>query len=198
MLRVTVGTQPAGSTREVLIAAILDFLAGQDLLTLDDIRVALVREIDGAGPAALVTLKERLTTDHGWGYYSPDPLARQIHHVLAHRFLLPDSQVIGTDHLATVMTAPVAICSNHLSYADANVVEVLLQRSGAGALANRLTAIAGPKVFTDRQRRFSSLCFGTVKVPQSTDVSSEEAVLSRARRGPGGAAVDRSGLRQAG
>ncbi len=33
-------------------------------------------------------------------------------------------------------------------------------------------------MFTSRQRRFSSLCFGTVKVPQSTEVSSEEARLS--------------------
>ena len=40
--------------------------------------------------------------------------------------------------------------------------------------------IASPDglVFTSRERRFSSLCFGTIKVPQSADVSSEEAVLS--------------------
>ena len=43
---------------------------------------------------------------------------------------------------------------------------------------NRLTALAGPKVFASRERRFSSLCFGTVKVPQSTEVASGEAVLS--------------------
>jgi 1-acyl-sn-glycerol-3-phosphate acyltransferase len=67
--------------------------------------------------------------------------------------------------------------ANHLSYADANVIEVLLQRAGATALANRLTAIAGPKVFTSRERRFSSLCFGTIKVPQSAGVSSGEAQL---------------------
>ena len=35
-----------------------------------------------------------------------------------------------------------------------------------------------PEIFSDRQRRFSSLCFGTIKVPQSTEVSSEEAVLT--------------------
>ena len=40
------------------------------------------------------------------------------------------------------------------------------------------TALAGPKVFTSRDRRFSSLCFGTVKVPQSTEVASGEAVLN--------------------
>lgn len=168
---------PDDYARERLVVTILGFLAGQDLLTLD-IRAALEREIDAAGPDALLALKERLTVDSGWDYYPRDPLAQRIHHLLAGRFLQPDSQLVGTDHLAKVMTAPVTIFANHVSYADANLVEVLLQRSGAAALANRLTAIAGPKVFTSRQRRFSSLCFGTVKVPQSTEVSSEEAILS--------------------
>src|SRR5688572_19864904 len=109
-------------------------------------------------PGELVALKANLTTDHGWAYYPPDPLARRIHHVLADRFLTPDSRVLGAHHLATVAGAPVVIVSNHLSYADANVIEVLLHRSGATELADRLTALAGPKVFTSRERRFSSLC----------------------------------------
>ena len=164
--------------RDRLVAAILDFVAGQDLLTLHDIRTALEREIDAAGPGAVLVLKDRLTLDLGWDYYAPDPLAQRIHHLLAHRFLQPDSEVIGADHLQPMMTTPLAIFANHLSYADANVIEVLLQQSGGAGIANRITAIAGPKVFTSQQRRFSSLCFGTVKVPQSADVSSEEAALN--------------------
>jgi 1-acyl-sn-glycerol-3-phosphate acyltransferase len=164
--------------REQLLTAILEFLAVQDLLTLEEIRAALEKEIDGAGPEALFALKQRLTTDIGWGYYSRDPLAQRIHHLLADRFLDSDSHVSGVEPLGLLGTAPVVICANHLSYADANVVEVLLQRSGGMALANRLTAVAGPKVFASQHRRFSSLCFGTVKVPQSSDVSSEEPVLN--------------------
>lgn len=68
------------------------------------------------------------------------------------------------------------LCANHLSYSDGNVIEVLLHRFGGREVADRLTALAGPKVFTSRQRRFSSLCFGTIKVPQSAGVASEEAV----------------------
>jgi 1-acyl-sn-glycerol-3-phosphate acyltransferase len=169
---------PGGLTREVLIDAILEFLADQDLLTRQDIRGALEREIDRAGSDALVALRARLLADTGWDYYPRDPLAQRIHHLLASRFLGEGSQVRDAHHLSTVATAPVVIIANHLSYADANVIEVLLQRAGAAALANRLTALAGPKIFTSRQRRFSSLCFGTVKVPQSTDVASEEAVLN--------------------
>src|SRR5687768_8149851 len=148
--------------REALIAAIMTFLGGQDLLTLDEIRGALAREIDEAGPDALVCLRKRLAdADAGWDYYPRDALARRIHHVLADRLLQRDSMLLGIDHVAAVAGKPVVIFANHLSYADANLLEILLQRSGGAALADRLTAMAGPKVFASRQRRFSSLCFGT-------------------------------------
>lgn len=165
------------ASRDRLVAAILAFLNGPDLLTVEDIRAALEREIDDAGPAALMALKERLATNQGWDYCPPDPLARRIHHLLADRFLRTDSQLAGAEQLSGTETAPVVLFANHLSYADANVADVLLQRSGGATIANRLTAMAGPKVFTSRQRRFSSLCFGTIKVPQSAGVSSEDAVL---------------------
>jgi 1-acyl-sn-glycerol-3-phosphate acyltransferase len=80
--------------------------------------------------------------------------------------------------LARLADGPVVIIANHLSYADANVIEVLLHQNGGTRLTNRLTALAGPKIFTSRERRFSSLCFGNIKVPQSADVASEDAVLS--------------------
>jgi len=165
------------ASRDVVVAAILEFLGRGDLLPPDAVRVALEREIDAAGPEALVSLKNRLAADNGWTYYPPDPLARRIHHLLADRFLQDGSTVEGLEHLDALGPGPITIFANHLSYADANVVDVLLQRAGAGALAGRLTAIAGPKVFTSRERRFSSLCFGTIKAPQSADVSSGEAQL---------------------
>jgi 1-acyl-sn-glycerol-3-phosphate acyltransferase len=164
--------------REELIGGILEFLAGHDHLTLVDIRGALERAIGEAGPDALVALRERLTLDVGWAYYSRDPLARHIHHLLADRFLQHDSAIVGRQYLDVVGASPVAIFANHVSYADANVIEVLLQRFGGEGLANRLTAIARPKVFTSPRRRFSSLCFGTITVPQSAEVSSEEAILN--------------------
>ena len=172
-------TRSTGSTGDTLIAAILQFLGGQDLLTLSDIRTALERELEAAGPSALLDLKTRLTTDYGWAYYPRDPLTQQIHHLLADRFLSPGSQLLGSSRLAEIPSEQVTVFANHLSYADANVIEVLLQRSGGAAIANRLTAMAGPKVFTSRERRFSSLCFGTIKVPQSADVASEEATLTQ-------------------
>jgi 1-acyl-sn-glycerol-3-phosphate acyltransferase len=92
--------------------------------------------------------------------------------------LEPDSLLHGAEHLAAVGDAPVVIFANHLSYSDANLIEVLLYRAGHVALAERLTVIAGPKVYSSLKRRFSSLCFGTIKTPQSTGLSSEEAVMN--------------------
>jgi 1-acyl-sn-glycerol-3-phosphate acyltransferase len=164
-------------SRDELIEVILAFIAGNDLLPVGDIRAALEQEIDAAGADALLALKTRLGADDGWTYYPPDPLARRIHHLLADRFLEDGSTIDGLPQLDAA-GAPLVLVANHLSYADANVVEVLLHRAGATSLAGRLTAIAGPKVFTSRTRRFSSLCFGTVKAPQSTDVSTGEAQLN--------------------
>jgi 1-acyl-sn-glycerol-3-phosphate acyltransferase len=167
---------PPVVSREALISAITTFLSGWD--TLDEIRECLKRELDDAGPRALIRLSRALSSaGDDWGYYPRDPLARRIHQVLADRILLPDSALHGAEHLAALGSGPVVIVANHLSYADANLVEVMFHRSGADATCDRLTVIAGPKVYSSLKRRFSSLCFGTIKVPQSSGVSSEDAVM---------------------
>ncbi len=162
----------------VLISAILSFLPKGGAEAGNEMRAVLEAEIDRAGPRALDALTARLTADSGWDYYEPDPLARAIHRVLSRRFLAPQSELRNAHHLAAIAGAPVVLVANHLSYADANVIEVLLHAGGGAEVADRLTAGAGPKVYTDRGRRFSSLCFGTIKVPQSAEVSSEDAVMS--------------------
>lgn len=165
--------------RETLVAAITTFLANQDHL--DEIRAALEAEIDAAGPQALADLSARLArAGEDWTFYERDPLARRIHQRLADRILLPGSTLVGAEHVAAVRGTPVVIVANHLSYSDANLLEVLLHRAGpAGqAMSDRLTVIAGPKVYSDLKRRFSSLCFGTIKTPQSSAVSSDDAVMN--------------------
>jgi hypothetical protein len=182
-----------GFSRDGLIAAILEFVGEQDLLTLQDIRAALEREVDAAGPDGLLALKARLTSDIGWDYYPPDPLARRVHHLLADRFLDSASEVMGAAWLDDLLDLPVTIFANHLSYADANVVEILLSRWGGRALANRLTAIAGPKVFTSRERSFFELVLWHDQgAPERRRVVGRGGA-ERARRGAGGAPRDRSG-----
>lgn len=169
-------TIPLG--RGALISAITAFLAGQDERTLEGIRRALARVIDDAGPDGLTRLRDSL--EHAgadWSYYPADPLARRIHHVLADWILQPGSELLGLERLAPIGDDPVVIFANHLSYSDANLLEVLLHRAGS-PLAARLSVIAGPKVYSSLKRRFSSLCFATIKTPQSSARSSEDAVMN--------------------
>jgi len=161
-----------------LIDTVLKSLPEFDDHTLNDIRGLLSRELDRAGWRAVDTLNDRLASvGSDWSYYPKDPLASRIHELLAGRVLEPGSRLIGLEHLASVASKPIVIFSNHLSYADANLLEILIRRAGGVALADRLTVIAGPKVYSSLKRRFSSLCFGTVKTPQSSGVSTEDAVM---------------------
>jgi 1-acyl-sn-glycerol-3-phosphate acyltransferase len=162
-----------------LVGAVTTFLAGQHADVLHAIVRALERTLGDAGPAALAALNARLA-DAGadWSYNPPDPLARRVHHAIAEVLLPRGSRVVGMEHLAGLDGAPLVIVANHLSYSDANLLEILLHRQGGTALADRLTAMAGPKVYSSLRRRFSSLCFGTIKTPQNAGVSSGEAVMS--------------------
>jgi 1-acyl-sn-glycerol-3-phosphate acyltransferase len=165
--------------REPLVDSIVRFLARERVANAREIREAVERAIDECGPGAIDSLSARLlSAGTDWNYYAPDPLARRIHHALAPCVMQPPPVVQGTHHLDEVAGKPLVIYANHLSYSDANVIDVLLRKAGAACLADRLTAVAGPKVYSNVTRRFSSLCFGTIKVPQSSERSSEEAVMN--------------------
>jgi len=165
--------------REPLVEAISTFLAHKQASGIADLRASLGRAIDEAGPEGIDSLSQRLAragTD--WSYYPRDPLARRIHHVLAESVLQLAPIVSGTEHARAVAGEPLVILANHLSYSDANAIEVLLHHAGEQALADRLTVVAGPKVYSNVSRRFSSLCFGTIKIPQSGSRSTGEAVMN--------------------
>jgi ribonuclease HI len=165
--------------REPLVDTIIRFLAHERVADRSAVRVCVERAIDESGPDALESLSARLLgAGAEWAYYPHDPLARRIHHALAPRVLQPAPVVKGAHHLDAVKDKRLVIFGNHLSYSDANVVEIVLRSAGASWLADRLTAIAGPKVYSNVMRRFSSLCFGTIKVPQSSERSSEDAVMN--------------------
>lgn len=186
-----------------ILAGIMSFLADQDARTLDEIRQSLSTELDRAGRPGVDGLCDRLErTGRDWQFYEGDPLARRIHEILADRLLAPDLVRVDVRSLAALADRPVVLMANHLSYADANVIDVLLRRAGGQRLCDRLTVIAGPKVYSTLRRRFSSLCFGTIKVPQSSGRASEEAVMprrevARAARQAINAALDRLRLGEA-
>jgi len=173
-----IDTDDAACTPEPLVGAITSFLAHQKLPR-EDVRQALEDEIRLVGLKALTRLRVNLqNSGQDWEYYSSDPLARRIHHLLADRILDEKPVLKGGPHLELLAGQPFLMLANHLSYSDANVVEVLLHRSARPEIADRLTVVAGPKVYSDLKRRFSSLCFGTIKTPQSSGVSSDDAVMN--------------------
>jgi 1-acyl-sn-glycerol-3-phosphate acyltransferase len=165
-------------SRRLLLATLAAFFESHGPVVAADVTQIVEREIDAAGPAALRDLDRHLrAAGADWTYYPSDPLSRRVHHAIAARLLPPASGVRGAHHLQTIGADPVVLVSNHLSYSDANLIEVLLHAHGGAAVAARLTAMAGPKVYSSRRRTFSSLCFGAIKTPQNSAVSSGEAAM---------------------
>jgi 1-acyl-sn-glycerol-3-phosphate acyltransferase len=161
-----------------LVDQVLVFAEGRAPEEKSALRERLEDVLREAGPGALETLMRRLgTTGADWTYYPSDPLARRVHSALADMALTQDSALVGADELDPLGNAPVVFLPNHLSYSDANLFSLLVERAGHPRISERLTVIAGPKVYSDPVRRFASLCFGTIKTPQSSARSSEEAVM---------------------
>jgi 1-acyl-sn-glycerol-3-phosphate acyltransferase len=173
-------TQAAPCGPHELADTIVGFVARKS--GIGDSRVRpVVEEViaEAGGDRAVESLLASLARPaDAWSYYPGDPLARRMHHRLASVVLQEPPTVTGANHLDAVHGRAIIIVANHLSYSDANVVEFLLGQCGRGDIADRLAVIAGPKVYSDVGRRFSSLCFGTIKSPQNEGVSSGEAAMS--------------------
>ncbi len=166
------------SAAHLIVERILTFAGERPPEELAALRVRLEQLLASEPADAVRTFVDRLlTTGSEFTFYPPDPLARSVQHVVAEFVLQPDSALLGAEHLTGVLDRPLLLLSNHLSYSDANLVEFLLRKAGCGSVADRLTVVVGPKVYSDPFRRFSSLCFGTIKTPQSATRSSEEAVM---------------------
>ncbi len=124
----------AACGREPLVDAIVRFVAREQASDTREIRACLERAIDESGPDAIERMAERLArSGSDWTYYPRDPLARRIHRELAPRVMKHDPIVTGTEHLDTVAGRPVVIMANHLSYSDANVLDVVLLKVGAAS-----------------------------------------------------------------
>jgi 1-acyl-sn-glycerol-3-phosphate acyltransferase len=102
--------------------------------------------------------------------YAAVPEARAISRTWC-RDVIPTSEVVGAEHLAAaVASGPALVMCNHLSYIDTTATDAVLAWAGHADLADRLVAIAGPKVYEDAFRRFAALCLNTLPAPQSTQL----------------------------
>lgn len=164
--------------RGPLLSHVLEFASEYSADEHARLEAAVSALLASATDAELKSVFERVGREqYDFCYHPPVALARKIHRAMAEVLLGADSRVEGGEHLRAVERDSLMLLPNHLSYADANMIEVLLHRAGFDAVCERLTVVAGPKVYSDPWRRFSSLCFGTIKTAQSSQVASGEAVM---------------------
>ena len=139
----------------------------------------LASELQDFPEEALERAVARVASTGGhWGYHPADLVARRISRAIHSVVLESSSRLIDPGNVAIARARPVIFLGNHLSFVDANVVDSLFSSAGFEEVANRLAVVVGPKVFALPIHRLASLCFGVIKIPQSTTRASDEAVMS--------------------
>jgi len=118
-----------------------------------------------------------------WGFHPHAPFVRRIlKYVL---FILAHPVMSGVGHLETALAILASgkvkrliMVTNHLSYADANLLATLLQPLlVAKGFENDFSVVVGPKVYNEKFKAFSSLHFNSLLIAQSLAVATKEAVL---------------------
>ena len=141
----------------------------------------IARIMDGADDAALNELLEAYrVAGETYRFFPGVPLARRMSRALINGAVL-DVDVQGLAHLDAFLADTgrrrLVVC-NHLSYADTQVTDLVLARLAREGLADRLVAIAGPKVYNDAWRRWAAVALNTRKTAQSSSVATDQDSLS--------------------
>lgn len=130
-----------------------------------------------ASDAELLGLRDAfLQVGTDYRFYPAAPLGRRITRVfMSHLVQRPaiEGQAQLEHFLSQGPQRRLLIC-NHLSYTDTQVTDVVLSGAGLSAVADRLIAIAGPKVYTEAWRRMAALSLNTRKTVQSSAVATEQ------------------------
>ena len=171
-------------------------------LTPDRAREALPRWLAGYITDAAVQTRVARALSEQFAGWSDEQIAAQVHYVAhaamgetareaeptcrlvsrtwADHIALP-GEVKGLSHLREAAeSGPTLVLCNHLSYIDTTGTDVILHRSGAGDLADRLVALAGPKVFDSPFRAYATSCLSTLPTPQSSSVTGASRAEMRA------------------
>lgn len=136
--------------------------------------------VAGLPDSAIRTLQDTfLRAGDTYRLHPADPVARAVTRTFM-AFLSPEWSVEGRGHLEQFLTEGprrrLVVC-NHLSYTDTQLTDSLLCKAGLAPVADRLVAIAGPKVYTDPWRRMAAIALNTRKTAQSSAVATEQDAL---------------------
>lgn len=141
----------------------------------------LRRHVDGASDADLAALlADFVVAGDEYRLHVANRLARTLTRTFMAP-LTPTWTLDGEDHLRRFLDEGprrrMIVC-NHLSYTDTQLTDSLLALAGRADLADRLVAVAGPKVYTDAWRRMAAIALNTRKTAQSSAVATEQGALS--------------------
>lgn len=169
---------PPEQLRQLLPGFLSAFIADPDASRANRRRVEAV-----VGAWSDTTCREVLELLGGIGnenrLYLAHPACRELSRVWSMDVVL-EPVVRGAEHLAEALAAgPTLIACNHLSYFDTTATDAALAYTGHGALADRLVAAAGPKVYQDPFRRVAASGLNTLPVPQSTSFAHTEKLSPR-------------------
>ncbi len=167
-----------GELRRILADWLATFVAGGGSHQ-DAARDAVASLVDSVEESEVAkTLATFRDAGSHYGFFGADPVARAIIRVYLQSFCA-GSTIDGITHLKAAADAgPVLLLCNHLAYCDTVLKDMLLDQAGATDLADRLTAVAGPKVYETPFRRMASLAIGTLKTAQSTTIAHSHAELT--------------------
>lgn len=146
----------------------------------EEMRGAVAAVLAAVSDEQLVTLQQTfIAAGEGYRLHPADPVASRITRTFM-RFLSPGWSVTGAEHLDSFLESGPRrrlIVANHLSYTDTQLTDSILCLSGRSAVADRLVAIAGPKVYTEPWRRMAAVALHTRKTAQSSAVATEQDAI---------------------
>jgi 1-acyl-sn-glycerol-3-phosphate acyltransferase len=164
---------------DAFASALLAMLGARDPAETEALKAVVYGQLRAASEADLRAFFDGLeSAGSDWGHRPAEALARGLSRAVLRHLLEPGSALEAGAELGATRGRRVLLLGNHLSFVDANVLELLLADFGHADLAERLTVIVGPKVYARPLRRIASLCFGTIKTPQSASRATGEAVMS--------------------
>jgi 1-acyl-sn-glycerol-3-phosphate acyltransferase len=114
-----------------------------------------------------------------YGFYHRDALAEKVAESYMAPLLQDSSTIEGLEHLDRAVALAnegrrVMIVGNHLSYADTMALRSMLSRRGRHDAVSRITVVAGPKVYAEPMRRLAVAGIHSIKVAQSSTLSTNE------------------------
>jgi len=119
------------------------------------------------------------TLGDSYGFYPRDALAEKVAEGYMAPLLEDSSTIDGLENLDQAVALSnagrrIMIVGNHLSYADTMALRSMLSRRGRDDAVSRLTAVAGPKVYAEPMRRLAVAGIHSIKVAQSSTLSTNE------------------------